>query len=280
MPIFFLNHKMKLKEHIDVNGYFIAENVVDSEKIDYLLETIFKTFSKFVTNDKFSDIERPWETDLFHEEIMNFREAEPKKFSLLYDTVQTSLSVYQLVHDRTIGQICADLLGAESTELSVTEGMVRMDVPNDKRNIAGWHQEISYLRNEGLVLWIPLMDITIEIGALQICPKSHLEGELRVKKESNVPDNVSTVSFDEISTNDLKKYPVIPVEMKKGDALIFDVHLFHRSGRNTSNKCRFSCQSRFSVATSPNFVPFRQAKKYSKIGLEMAGRDKSCFPTY
>ena len=44
--------------------------------------------------------------------------------------------------------------------------------------------------------------------------------------------------------------------------------------------CRFSCQTRYSVPNSMDFVPFRQSKVYSKIGLKMAGRDKSCFPTY
>ena len=119
---------------------------------------------------------------MFHDEIINFRKLEPKKFSMLYDTVQTSFSVYQLVHSNLIGENCANLLGVKETELSVTEGMVRMDVPHDKRNIAGWHQEISYLRNEGLVVWIPLTDITIKLGLLEICPKSHLEGELKIEK--------------------------------------------------------------------------------------------------
>ena len=280
-PEFFdLVVKMQLREQMLVNGYYIVENIVSIEKIDALMETIFKIFLKYCPSNKFQDYQKPWETDLFHDEMINFRKLEPKKFSLLYDTVQTSFSVYQLVHSNLIGENCANLLGVKETELSVTEGMVRMDVPHDKRNIAGWHQEISYLRNEGLVVWIPLTDITIKLGLLEICPKSHLEGELKIEKISDVPSDVSTVSFDEVPTENIEKYPVMPIEIKKGSALMFDVHLFHRSGTNSSNMCRFSCQTRYSVANSMDFVPFRQSKVYSKIGLKMAGRDKSCFSTY
>ena len=57
-----------------------------------------------------------------------------------------------------------------------------------KRNIAGWHQEISYLRNNGLVIWIPLSDITPDLGSLQVCPKSHNEGELKVVQNKNLSE--------------------------------------------------------------------------------------------
>ena len=71
----------------------------------------------------------------------------------------------------------------------------------------------------------------------------------------------------------------MPVEIKKGDALFFHTSLFHSSGVNKSNKFRLSCQTRYTPSTAENFIPFRQTKTYSKIGLEFTGK-KTSFPTY
>ena len=84
IPKFFdLVVKMQLREQMLVNGYYIVEDIVSIEKIDALMETIFKIFLKYCPSNKFQDYQKPWETDLFHDEMINFRKLEPKKFSLL-----------------------------------------------------------------------------------------------------------------------------------------------------------------------------------------------------
>ena len=152
-----------------------------------------------------------------------------------------------------------------------------MDAPGDKRNIAGWHQEISYLRNSGLVIWIPLSDITPDLGPLQVCPKSHHEGELKVVQNKNLPGDASTVSVDEVGPEYIAKYSIMDVEIKKGDVLFFDTELFHRSGVNTSNRMRFSCQVRHAINTAEGFVPFRQTKTYSKFVLDQVIQEHPAF---
>jgi ectoine hydroxylase-related dioxygenase (phytanoyl-CoA dioxygenase family) len=168
-------------------------------------------------------------------------------------------------------------LGAKNNELSIAECMIRIDVPRDKENIAGWHQEISYLRNNGLVIWIPLSDITPDLGPLQVCPKSHHEGELAVAQNKNLPSNVSTVSVDEIKPEYIAKYSIMDVEIKKGDVLFFNTELFHRSGVNTSKRIRFSCQIRHAINTAEDFVPFRVTKTYNKFGLEQVAQKHPAF---
>ena len=270
----------QIREKFRENGYFIAKSIISEKKINAVLETVFRIYLKYNPSSKLRDLQEPWNSDLFHEELIKFRKSDPKRFSLLYDSSQTSVPLLELLSEELILKCSTNLLDIKNNELSITETMIRMDAPSDKRNIAGWHQEISYLRNNGLVIWIPLSDITPDLGSLQVCPKSHNEGELKVVQNKNLSSDVSTVSFDEVPTENIEKYPVMPIEIKKGSALMFDVHLFHRSGTNSSNMCRFSCQTRYSVANSMDFVPFRQSKVYSKIGLKMAGRDKSCFSTY
>ena len=196
---------------------------------------------------------------------------------MLYDSAQTGASLIGLLASESIAKHSANLLGTNNSELSMTEGMLRMDAPSDKRNTAGWHQEISYLRNNGLVIWIPLSEITPDLGPLQVCPKSHHEGELKVVQNKNLPGDVSTVSVDEVAPEYIAKYSIMDVEIKKGDVLFFDTELFHRSGVNTSNRMRFSCQIRHAINTAEDFVPFRQTKTYSKSVLDQVIQEHPAF---
>ena len=267
----------QIREKFRENGYFIAKSIISEKKINAVLETIFRIYFKYNPSSKLRDLQEPWNSDLFHEEIIKFRKSDPKRFSLLYDSTQTSVSIMELLTSELIAKYSANLLDTKNNELCITEGMIRMDAPGDKRNIAGWHQEISYLRNNGLVIWIPLSDITPDLGPLQVCPKSHHEGELKVVQNKNLPGDASTVSVDEVGPEYIAKYSIMDVEIKKGDVLFFDTELFHRSGVNTSNRMRFSCQVRHAINTAEDFVPFRQTKTYSKSVLDQVIQEHPAF---
>ena len=267
----------QIREKFRERGYFIAKSIISEKKINAVLETIFRIYFKYNPSSKLRDLQEPWNSDLFHEEIIKFRKSDPKRFSLLYDSTQTSVSIMELLTSELIAKYSANLLDTKNNELCITEGMIRMDAPGDKRNIAGWHQEISYLRNNGLVIWIPLSDITPDLGPLQVCPKSHHEGELKVVQNKNLPGDVSTVSVDEVEPEYIAKYSIMDVEIKKGDVLFFDTELFHRSGVNTSNRMRFSCQVRHAINTAEDFVPFRQTKTYSKFVLDQVIQEHPAF---
>ena len=267
----------QIREKFRENGYSIAKSIISEKEINAVLETIFRIYFKYNPSSKLRDLQEPWNSDLFHEEIIKFRKSDPKRFSLLYDSTQTSVSLMELLTSELIAKYSANLLDTKNNELCITEGMIRMDAPGDKRNIAGWHQEISYLRNNGLVIWIPLSDITPDLGPLQVCPKSHHEGELKVVQNKNLPGDVSTVSVDEVAPEYIAKYSIMDVEIKKGDVLFFDTELFHRSGVNTSNRMRFSCQIRHAINTAEDFVPFRQTKTYSKSVLDQVIQEHPAF---
>lgn len=267
----------QIREKFRESGYFIAKSIISEKKINAVLETIFRIYFKYNPSSKLRDLQEPWSSDLFHEEIIKFRKSDPKRFSLLYDSTQTSVSIMELLTSELIAKYSANLLDTKNNELCITEGMIRMDAPGDKRNIAGWHQEISYLRNNGLVIWIPLSDITPDLGPLQVCPKSHHEGELKVVQNKNLPGDASTVSVDEVGPEYIAKYSIMDVEIKKGDVLFFDTELFHRSGVNTSNRMRFSCQVRHAINTAEGFVPFRQTKTYSKFVLDQVIQEHPAF---
>jgi ectoine hydroxylase-related dioxygenase (phytanoyl-CoA dioxygenase family) len=100
---------------------------------------------------------------------------------------------------------------------------------------------------------------------------------LKVIQNKNLSSDVSTVSVDEIKPEYIAKYSKMDIEIKKGDVLFFNTKLFHRSGVNTSDRIRFSCQIRHAINTAEDFVPFRETKTYNKFGLEQVAQKHPAF---
>ena len=150
--------------------------------------------------------------------------------------------------------------------------MIRMDTPNDTRNKTAWHQEIAFVRNPGLVLWIPLVEITSDIGPLHILEKSHANGEIIIERNDIQDYKTSRVSKTEIPIEELNKYSEKAIEINKGDALFFDTKLIHKSGDNITRKIRFSCQTRFSDIISEDFAAYRPDMVFNPHSIEKLNR--------
>ena len=150
--------------------------------------------------------------------------------------------------------------------------MVRMDTPNDARNKTAWHQEMQFARNPGLVLWMPLVEITDDIGLLHILERSHLDGEIIIEGNEIHDYTTSRVSKCVIPEKILEKYNEKTIKINKGDALFFDHMLLHSSGDNTSKRIRFTCQLRFLNSMSNEFAAFRPSITYNPNAMKRLGR--------
>ena len=209
---------------------------------------------------------------MFHEEIIKFRDENQNEFSEVYDICQSSIPLVQLITSKRISEICAILLHCQPIELSQIGNMVRMDTPNDTRNKTAWHQEMQFVRNPGLVLWIPLVEITDDIGQLHILEKSHLDGEIILESYETSDYTTSRVSKCEIPEKILEKYEEKAIKINKGDALFFDNMLLHSSGDNTSKRIRFTCQTRFGNSLSNEFAAFRPSRDFNPYAMKKLGR--------
>ena len=265
------NYK-QIQEKFDHDGFYIAKNIVKENQIKKILDTFCKVYFKNNSSSNFIKKKKIWDEDLFHQEIIKFRNEKPNKFSEVYDTVQPCVSVFHILTGERISQIVATLLRCKPIELSVYGSMVRMDTPHDVRNKAAWHQEIAYVRNPGLVLWIPLVEITDNIGPIHVLEKSHLDGEIIIERNETCDYKTSRVSKSEIPEKILEKYNDKAIKINKGDALFFDTNLMHKSGDNTSKRIRFSCQTRFANSVSNEFAAFRPDKTFNPHAIEKLGR--------
>ena len=56
----------------------------------------------------------------------------------------------------------------------------RIDVPYDKRNVYGWHQDSAYdklnsIPSNGALVWCPLINTNFRNGTIQLKPGSQIE---------------------------------------------------------------------------------------------------------
>ena len=262
------------------NGFAIVKNIVPAQRINSLLENIFNLFCRYSTDyQELKNMEKPWNTELFHKKLIEFRQKDPESFGAIYDSLKTSLTLTQLITDNKVVDFVAKFLKIKPSDLSISEPMCRLDVPNDKRNTLDWHQERSFFpqnRNglNGLVCWIPLTDITEEMGPMHISPRSHAEGQLKLSNKTK--KNMSYTTQIPVPEEFVSKYEDLAVRANAGDAVFFNMLLFHRSGQNISNKIRLATQGRFHTSTADDFIPFDLINYYNPFVKQKLEKKYDC----
>ena len=97
---------------------------------------------------------------------------------------------------------------------------------------------------DGVVVWIPLVDIDTALGALEIIPGSHLLGLVDTAEVVNAFGRAA----------DIDEADFVPVEVRQGDALFMSSFLIHRSGTNSTRSIRWSCHFRYNNLAESTFV--------------------------
>ena len=169
--------------------------------------------------------------------------------SEIYDAVKQIPAFLRLVahpeHEQIFRALRADSLPA----VAAGGYGVRIDNPNEDRFRANWHQEYpAQLRSlDGLVYWSPLVRVTEDMGPVEFCPGSQVEGPIPVfTRDKNNPVKAGAYSLTlKDEENLLKKYPHVSPLTAPGDLVIVDFLVLHASGHNRSNRSRWSMQLRY-----------------------------------
>ena len=104
-----------------------------------------------------------------------------------------------------------------SSHLAKSESYYKVPPHQDWRSMQG--------SLNAIVVWVPLINIGKDLGALEIIPGSHLFGLL---------DSVEDDWYRTIEGTADDQY--VPVEVEAGDALFFSAFLLHRSGTTPLNR--------------------------------------------
>lgn len=234
------------------DGFLIARGLFSRGEIQNVLEDCCKTFKtqmvhKGIMKDEyteFSDFENNMKT-LYNQDFQTFLNCGKQN--------QHQISLHQLSLDNRILNNLK-LFGLDTPIISTRPVMFTNSPDLAKKSVnhtVPEHQDWASMQGSinSVVVWIPLVDIDKDLGALKVIPGSHKNGLLSTRKED---------SFGILDQNQIEeqfgKSPFIDVPLEQGDALFFSSFLVHKSGENVSDKIRWSAHFRYNDICEESFV--------------------------
>ena len=165
-----------------------------------------------------------------------FNDAHPTETIPFYATAHHQDSEFRKVMSAAISKVLkphtekifeeCDLLGASFISKSKDDASLLQ--PHQDWNIVDENKFHSFN------LWIPLVDLTKENGAIEVLPKSH--SWIRGYRHSSIDcayRKVHNLVWDNMQ----------PLYLKAGEALIYDHSLLHASKANRTDEKRIACAS-------------------------------------
>lgn len=248
-------HLKKFKE----NGYLILDNFFPKKDIEIVLKDAKNVFLRqFIKMQYISECVLD---DLSEEQFNNFLyrlfEEDLECLANCGKQAQHLISLHSLSLNAKIIELLIEIglkfpnistrpvLYFNHPKLAKQKVFHKVDAHQDWRSMQGSLNSV--------VIWIPLIDINKNLGALEILPKSHLNG-LRTDHMEN--------GFGMVLLNNDEEKKLLSIELNVGDALIFSSFLVHQSGNNITDKPRWSCHFRYNDLEDPSFIERKFAHPY------------------
>jgi hypothetical protein len=182
--------------------------------------------------------------------IVEAMEANDKE--ALYQTQKFFPSCQNLreLFDQSFMELCAGLIGADPATTLLDGPALFVNRPNTQRLLYKWHSEAHYYprRRRFVNCWFPIFaGRTRANGAMTVLPKSHRENfpfaeYTGFNKDTEGKKN-HFLQF-EIPENFLTAFDRYECESERGDVILFERNLVHRSNHNTGSEYGFAIVAR------------------------------------
>lgn len=230
-------------------GYLIIRDFYPKDKIQNLLFGIYQIIGKVIERHNLNIERSPFGISSFDEGFSKLIEINRSYGAEVYDAVKQIPTFLSLIADPIHESAFISLRNNSIPGIANGGFGIRIDNPKEDKFRAMWHQEYpAQLRSEdGIVFWSPLVNITNELGPVQICPKSHKEGILPVEEDDSEGVGRKGAYLLKLSNEEqiIKKYQIVSPLTKPTDLIIMDFLTLHASGYNRSSRSRWSMQFRY-----------------------------------
>ena len=207
-PYYLKNEKI---DYFWNNGFVHLKNVFSKEEVE-----IYRQAIKRVTENRIKNQDKSYGNAFY--QALNIR----------FD----SKGVEQFCLSKRLGKIAADLTKVNATRIFHEQALFKS--PGDTKTY--WHQDQYFWpldTNLHIGMWMPLTDLTKDMGLMRFVKNSHLMGDL-------IGNDISTKSENHFD-NIIKKNNLEVHEMNNynaGDCTFHFGWTIHGAGVNTSNKIR------------------------------------------
>lgn len=229
------------------NGYLLLRSLFDKQEIDVIRDEAKEVFAL-----QMARLGIPGTVDVSEDEfergMFELFEKDVQTFANCGKQAQHLISLHRLsLDERIVGKL--NELGLDFPNVS-TRPVMYFNHRNLAKKEVYWklsaHQDWRSMQGslDSVVVWVPLVDVDKELGALEIIPGSHKWGLL----EAEMADGYGQLE------EEIENAEMVPVEVEKGDALFFSSFLAHQSGTNVTEHIRWSCHFRYNNLREETFV--------------------------
>lgn len=228
------------------DGFFIAKNLLDKQSVQRVVHSLGKTFadqlygqSGCTGSGAFAAMQALHRHDL-------------DRYKKVASALWRKLDVYQMTHDPRITGFLRDRFGWR--DIFVAGGQVVHIMAHELKIPDGYfglvtHQDFPSVQGslDGVVVWIPLVDVDRGNFPLEVIPGSHKRGVLPMT-------GCGSASW-EVAPDQYREEDFIPAEVEAGDVIFMSMFTVHRSSTNgIEGRCRLAVSTRFDNADEPSFV--------------------------
>ena len=229
------------------NGYALLEGLFDAREVDCIRDEAKEIFISQMRRHGLASSDALSE-EAFERGMFALFEADLAAFTNCGKHAQHLISLHRLSLDQRIVGLLNEL-GLEFPNIS-TRPVLYFNSPRlAKKEVyhrLAPHQDWRSMQGslDSVVVWVPLVDVDRALGALEVLPGSHKQGLLPADMEDgygHIAASFDTAAF-------------VPIEVEKGDALVFSTFLVHQSGTNVTESIRWSCHFRYNNLREHTFV--------------------------
>lgn len=221
-------------------GYLVVQRLTTDEEIAWLKQIFEYVFSPDCDQPGLAPVDRSG----------TLQPGEPSRLSQAFFPEIAFPELLQTNHWRNAKRFAAALLDVDPDELSSWGHMIRKP-PGGRAAL--WHQDHAYWQPEldfhALGVWLPMHDVSIEMGAMQFIPRSHKRGLLRHRHDDAPEHNVLVVD----EPIDVSQAVACPLE--SGGATFHHSETLHYTAPNVTDQVRMAFPMEFQRFPVPRAEP-------------------------
>lgn len=238
----------KMNNEYAENGFIHFKKALNPDAVTGILNDAKSIFIKqFISRGYTTESE--FNEDIFNSFLYKLFEEDTQVFSNCGKQIQHLISLHRLSLSNEIVGLLSDF-GLSFPNIS-TRPVLFFNHPRLAKETVYYkvdaHQDWKSMQGSlnSVVVWLPLVNINKDLGALQILPGSHKLGLITNKVE---------YGFGMVDLTEEQKSKLLTVEVEVGDILVFSSFLIHQSGENITDKPRWSCHFRYNDLNETTFI--------------------------
>lgn len=247
---------MNIIDNYKRDGFVCLPNAIDSAEVNEIRLEAQTVFRQMFRKNHIAEKD-PGEQG-FADALYALFNANYQDFIGAARAAQHILSMHRFVVSERITQLLQSLglampivcvkpiIYFNSRHLAKIEGHYKTPPHQDWRSMQGSLNSV--------VIWIPLVDIGVKLGAIEFIPGSHLRGLEPTEKDT---------WYRHIPESSAPSEAFVPIEVKAGDLVAFSAFAVHRSGNNVTQAIRWSIHVRYNDTAEPTFIERGMPHPYS-----------------